>query len=144
MITEKAIEKLKAIRKQAEINCASNTDEQAAEVPALYPEWEELEAGYSLSVGNRVTYSGVLYNVITAHEVQATWNPADSPSLFAKVLVPDAGEVPEWEQPESTNPYSKGDKVMHNGKTWESLVDNNVWEPGVTGTESVWQEVTEE
>ena len=30
---------------------------------------------------------------------------------------------PEWEQPGSTNGYSKGDKVTHNGKTWESLVD---------------------
>ena len=33
------------------------------------------------------------------------------------------------------------DKVMHNGKKWESLVDNNVWEPGATGTESLWKEV---
>ena len=48
---------------------------------------------------------------------------------------------PEWEQPGSTNGYSKGDKVTHNGKTWESLVDNNVWEPGVIGTESLWKEV---
>lgn len=29
------------------------------------------------------------------------------------------------------------DNVTHNGKTWESLVDNNVWEPGVYG----WTEV---
>lgn len=26
-----------------------------------------------------------------------------------------------------------GDKVAHNGKTWVSDVDNNVWEPGVYG-----------
>ena len=30
---------------------------------------------------------------------------------------------------------------MHNGKTWESLVDNNVWEPGAVGTESLWKEI---
>ena len=47
----------------------------------------------------------------------------------------------EWEQPGSTNGYSKGDKVTHNGKTWESLADNNVWEPGAAGTESLWKEV---
>ena len=34
-----------------------------------------------------------------------------------------------------------GDKVTHNGMIYESLVDNNVWEPGVTGTELMWQEV---
>ena len=43
------------------------------------------------------------------------------------------------EQPSSTNPYSKGDKVKHNGKIWTSDIDGNVWEPGVYG----WTEVTE-
>ena len=27
------------------------------------------------------------------------------------------------------------------GKVWVSSVDNNVWEPGATGTESLWTEV---
>lgn len=144
MITEKAIEKLKAMRKQAEINATDNTDAQAFEVSTLYVDWRTLEEGYSLAVGDRVTYNDVLYNVITAHNVQSTWNPVDSPSLFAKVLIPDPEVIPEWEQPDSTNPYSKGDRVTHNEKTWESLVDNNVWEPGALGTESLWKDVSEE
>ncbi len=144
MITEKAIEKLKAMRKQAEINASDNTDAQAFEVSTLYVDWRTLEEGYSLAVGDRVTYNDVLYNVITAHNVQSTWNPVDSPSLFAKVLIPDPEVIPEWEQPDSTNPYSKGDRVTHNEKTWESLVDNNVWEPGALGTESLWKDVSEE
>lgn len=144
MITEKAIEKLKAMRKQAEVNAADNTDAQALEVSTLYVDWRTLEEGYSLAVGDRVTYNDVLYNVITAHNVQSTWNPVDSPSLFAKVLIPDPEVIPEWEQPDSTNPYSKGDRVTHNEKTWESLVDNNVWEPGALGTESLWKDVSEE
>lgn len=144
MITEKAIKKLKAMRRQAEINAAGNTDAQALKVSTLYADWETLEEGYSLVVGDRVTYNDVLYNVITAHNVQSTWNPVDSPSLFAKVLIPDPEVIPEWEQPDSTNPYSKGDRVTHNEKTWESLVDNNVWEPGALGTESLWKDVSEE
>lgn len=32
-------------------------------------------------------------------------------------------------------------ETAFNGKTWESLADNNVWEPGVIGTESLWKEV---
>ena len=27
----------------------------------------------------------------------------------------------------SANAYAKGDKVTHNGKTWISDIDNNVW-----------------
>lgn len=52
-------------------------------------------------------------------------------------------EVPEWVQPDSTNPYPLGARVKHNGKVWESLVANNVWEPGAAGTATVWREVTE-
>lgn len=41
------------------------------------------------------------------------------------------------ELPDSTNPYMTGDKVTHNGSTWVSTCDNNVWEPGVYGWETV-------
>lgn len=44
-------------------------------------------------------------------------------------------------QPDSTNGYSTGDRVVHNDRTWESLADNNVWEPGAAGAENLWQEV---
>ena len=45
---------------------------------------------------------------------------------------------PEWIQPTgSTDAYALGDRVTHNGKMWESLVNANVWEPGV----SQWREV---
>ena len=142
-INEKVIEKLAAMRKQAEINATGNTDEQALEVSALYPDWENVSEGATLAAGERYNYQGALYRVLTEHQKQAAWNPVDAPSLFTKVLIPDPGIIPEWEQPESTNGYSAGDKVTHNGKTWESLVDNNVWEPGVVGTEAQWKEVIE-
>ena len=44
-------------------------------------------------------------------------------------------EVSQAEKITCTNPYKKGDKVTHNGSTWVSTVDNNVWEPGVYGWE---------
>lgn len=141
-ITEKALKSLRAIMRQAEINSESNTDEQALEVQDLYPNWEDLKDGTTLKVGQRVNYSDVLYNVLQEHKKQETWNPVDAPSLFAKVLVIDTTVTPEWEQPNSTNGYMIGDKVTRNGKTYVSLVDNNVWEPGAVGTESLWKEVT--
>ena len=78
-------------------------------------------------------YNGTLYKVLTAHTSQDDWTPDAAPSLFAKVLISDETIIPEWEQPDSTNPYSAGDKVTHNRKTWVSDIDNNVWEPGVYG-----------
>ena len=106
------------------------TDEQALTVPALYPTWR---SGVNYAVGIRVLYNGTLYKVLTAHTSQDDWTPDAAPSLFAKVLIPDETIIPEWQQPDSTNPYGAGDKVTHNGKTWVSDIDNNVWEPGVYG-----------
>lgn len=142
-ISEKALAFLNAIMKQAEISCGTNTDEQALSVQILYPNWADLEDGTELLVGQRVNYKNVLYNVILYHKKQSTYNPVDAPSLFAKVLIPDANVIPDWEQPSSTNPYNTGDKVSHNEKIWISLIDGNVWEPGTLGTEAMWKEVTE-
>ena len=108
----------------------SATDEQASSVPVLYPAWR---SGVDYVAGQRVLHGGVLYKALQDHTSQDDWTPDAAPSLFAKVLIPDEETIPEWEQPDSTNPYSKGDKVMHNGKTWTSDIDNNVWEPGVYG-----------
>ena len=111
---------------------ASATDEQALSVPVLYPAWR---SGVDYVTGQRVLHGGVLYKALQDHTSQDDWAPDAAPSLFAKVLIPDAETILEWEQPDSTNPYSKGDKVTHNGKTWTSDIDNNVWEPGVYGWE---------
>ena len=106
------------------------TDEQALAVLALYPVWR---SGVYYEVGIRVLYNGTLYKVLTAHTSQNDWTPDAAPSLFAKVLIPDETAISPWEQPDSTNTYSAGDKVTHNGKTWVSDIDNNSWEPGVYG-----------
>lgn len=112
----------------------SATDEQALSVPVLYPAWR---SGVTYGSGNRVLYNGALYKVLQDHISQDDWTPDAAPSLFAKVLIPDADVIPEWVQPDSTNPYAKGDQVTHDGKTWASDIDGNVWEPGVYG----WTEV---
>ena len=112
----------------------SASDKQAVEAPAVYPEWKS-ECEYFID--DRVLYNKVLYKVLQAHTSQESWNPVDASSLFAKVLIPDEVMIYNWEQPNSTNPYMIGDKVMHNKKVWTSIVDNNVWEPGVYG----WKEI---
>lgn len=124
------------LRPYIEKAAISLSDEDALEAIQLFQNWD---ATATYTAGSRVRYDGVLYNCLQAHTAQAGWTPVAAPSLWAKVLIPDANVIPEWEQPDSTNPYQIGDKVTHNGKTWECTCANNVWEPGVYG----WQEVTE-
>lgn len=53
-------------------------------------------------------------------------------------------EYPAWEPYNGIPPvkYQKGSKVSHNGKKWESMVDNNVWEPGAFGVgDTIWKEI---
>lgn len=109
-------------------------DEEALEAPELFRRWK---SGAAYLRGQRVRYEGILYSCLQEHEAQAGWNPQDAPSLWARVLIEDPDAVPEWVQPDSTNPYQKGDRVMHNGNMWVSLYDNNSWEPGVYGWEAV-------
>lgn len=110
----------------------SAADELALEAVPIYPSWQ---TGKTYAVGDRIRYNDVLYKVLQAHTSQGDWTPDTAVSLFAKVLISDPNTIPAWEQPDSTNPYQKGDKVAHNGSTWISTVDNNVWEPGVYGWE---------
>ena len=128
------LEAAKVVRAAMDAAAAVLTDEQALKAAAIYPLWNS-SAAYA--AGDRVRYDGVLYKCLQAHTAQSGWTPTAAPSLWAKVLVSDTGAPLPWEQPESTNPYMKGDKVTHNGQTWVSTIDNNVWEPGVYGWEVV-------
>lgn len=135
------IELARKLRPLIEKAAQSLDESDALEAVCLHPKWNG--NGIKYTTGSRVQDDGILYTVLQDHTSQSDWKPSDTPSLFAKVLIPDPTVIPEWEQPDSTNPYMKGDKVAHSGKTWESLIDNNVWEPGAVGTESLWKEVTE-
>lgn len=123
-------EEARRLRAIIESQMQTAPDATAVEAVTLYPHWK---TGTAYVAGYRVQYNGILYSVLTAHTSQSDWTPDASPSLFAKVLIPDPEQIPEWEQPESTNPYMEGDKVMYEGKVWVSDMDNNVWVPGEYG-----------
>ena len=115
------------------------SDAQALQVPMLFDEFDG--NGVAYEVGKRVLYNDILYKVIQAHTSQADWTPVAAPSLFAKVINETIdGSIPEFEQPDSTNPYMKGDRVIFNGKVYESLIDNNVYSP--EAYPAGWKEVT--
>lgn len=121
-----------AMLKLSKLQAQSLPDEYALEVSALFDEWYP---GRDCLAGERIRHRGTLYKVLQGHVAQADWTPDTAPSLFAEVLPGQEGNEPEegyaeWVQPDSTNGYSTGDKVLHNGHLWESIVDSNVDEPG--------------
>ena len=136
------IERARELRQVIEQMATGLDDTAAAEAAELFPAWSG--DGVSYIEGVRVRYDGVLYKVLQDHISQDGWTPADAPSLFARVLIPDPEVIPVWEQPDSTNPYMMGDKVYFpdlEGDIYESLIDNNIWSP--SAYPAGWQVVTE-
>lgn len=112
--------------KLGKIIANSINDETALDVKDLYDDWSE---GKNYKVGKYLNHKGVLYKVLTDHTSQPDWSPDKSPSLFANVLTSLDGTPKEWFQPDSTNPYMTGDKVIFEGVVYESIIDNNIWSP---------------
>lgn len=127
--------KLRAIIEQA---AQSLEPADALEGKELFPEWQ---TGTSYEQDYKVRHAGILYACLQAHTSQDDWTPDQAVSLWARVLIPDPEVIPDWEQPDSTNAYMRGDKVRFDGKIYESLIDNNVWSPAVYP--AGWQEVVQ-
>ena len=114
------------LRPYIEKAAANLDDVDALEAVQLFPKWE---ANIQYEKDDRVRYENVLYRCLQSHNSQESWTPLAAASLWAKVLIPNPNVIPDWEQPDSTNGYQIGDKVMFEGKTYESLINNNIWSP---------------
>ena len=106
-------------------------DEEVELVKILFPYWR---AGVNYEEGMRVRFNDNIYKVLQTHTSQDDWNPNVAHSLFAPLLIiadsnGEQVEIPEWIQPDSTNPYMIGDKIRYEGIIYESLIDNNIWSP---------------
>lgn len=111
-------------------------DEDALEAITLFPPWT---SDTIYATNDRVRYQNVLYKCLQSHTSQSNWTPDNANSLWAKVLIPDHTIIPEWEQPDSTNAYQIGDKVLFEGKIYESVIANNIWSP--SAYPAGWREV---
>ena len=120
--------KAKQLRQLIEQLAVTLDDETALTGVELFPAWV---VGKAYTINDRAQYNGTLYKCVQAHTSQSDWMPSATPALWKTVSV---DEYPEWVQPTGAHDaYNTGDKVTHNGKTWFSDADNNVWEPGVYG-----------
>ena len=136
--SEKKAKKDKAMETLAQIQAATLPTAQLLKVKALFPEWA---AGMVVSkvLMPYIQYGDKLYLVNQDHTTQADWPPSTTASLYSEVTPP--GSIAPWVQPLGAHdaynkPGSglpKSDPVTHNGKTWSSTINANVWEPGVYG-----------
>ena len=109
-------------------------DSDLEHMAAYMAEWT---AGRAYAAGDKVQYGEKPYRCLQAHKSIQEWNPADAVSLWARILA-GGDDVPVWEQPQSTNPYMKGDRVHFPTKAdpiYASTIDYNVYAPDVYGWE---------
>lgn len=131
------IERARQLRATIEELATNLTDDAALGAKELFSIWST-DTDYE--VDDRVRYEDGLYRVLQKHTSQDDWTPTNAPALFAEILPgQDGTDIGEWVQPDSTNPYQIGDRVIHNGVVYKCTVANNVWEPGVYG----WQIVAD-
>lgn len=105
----------------------SISDDVALKIPDVFPAWSG--DGVEYKKDTKLIYNSVLYKALQDHTSQSTWTPDAAPSLFTKVLTSTDKQPSQWIQPDSTNPYMTGDKVIYNGHCYQSTIDNNVWAP---------------
>ena len=80
------------------INGVPMTIEQSLELSSYFPKWEENQP---MPVGYKVSYEGVLYEVVQEHTSQSDWIPRNAVSLFKVVQVESEGteeDAIQWMQ----------------------------------------------
>ena len=99
----------------------------AAVEAAVVGLFDAFTVGRAYRVGDMCSYSGKVYRAVQAHTSQADWTPEKVPALW----VPQRPKAPvAWVQPVgASDAYRKGDRVLFQGATYESVIDANTWSP---------------
>lgn len=105
---------------------AMATDEQAAAMMDLYPEWEKDK---KYETNDRVVYAGALYKALQEHTSQEGWEPTHVPALFVRLSDPE-DEWPDFVQPTGAHDvYMTGDKVTYDDVHYICKADNVAHSP---------------
>lgn len=109
----------------------SATDEEIMNISTFLPHFDP---SISYQFKDVIMYKGIPYRALQNIKANSPYTPDTSPSLWKRIGAPNSQGIYPWIQPVgSSDVYMKGDKVTYNEKTWESIIDNNVWEPGIYG-----------
>ena len=133
------IDKARQLRPYIERGVASLglTAEEALSCMELYARWDSAK---TYKTGERIRYGGLLYECIQGDTAQADWTPDTAVSLWDEVRVDPATGYDEWQQPSGAHDaYNIGDRVIYNGKIYESLINGNTYSPDVYP--AGWKEV---
>lgn len=91
---------------------------------------EQWETGISVEVGELYKYDNIIYEVIQSHTTQSGWEPPSVPALFTEYTFQELGEITVFTQPTGAHDaYNLGDRVIVNNIIYESLINDNVWNP---------------
>ena len=138
-----------AKKRRGDIEVAAQTKPEASILNTVWmlPKWKEdtdyVADGSGVGGISRVQYDGKPYKCTTAHRSQSDWRPDVAHGIWSEILPGQDGNndiIQEWVQPNATNTYQIGDKVLYNGKVWICTEVNNSHAPGVWG----WEEYMEE
>ena len=120
-----------SIQKAAKFAALSFTDEQALEVPDLYPAYE---VDHAYKKDERFNYNGRLFKVNQDHTSAAQWVPYETgtESLYTCLEMAGDGYL-VWTQPTGAhNAYNTGDIVHYptaDDPLYKSLINGNTWSP---------------
>lgn len=116
----------------------------------ILKQYKPYQIGKHYEENEKFTYKDKVYEVIQAHTSQTTWLPDSTPALYkeylnVKIQNQDGSTtevVKEFKQPTGAHDaYKKGDKVLFNGKIYQSKIDSNTFSPDQYA--DGWEEVTE-
>lgn len=121
------------MRRALQMFAMTLTEEQALEIPSVFPAWE---VGKAYAVGDIISYGTnevgdpQLYKVVQAHISQENWLPGQGTDSLYDVIGLNETGYPVWSQPSGAHDaYNMGDIVDYNGTLYKSLIDGNTWSP---------------
>ena len=128
------LEKAREFRKRIDANLQATRklirvdeldEEELFEMIDLYLNYE---IGKEYIVDDIFKHENKLYKVIQAHTSAENWIPSELPALYLNMMPENV--IPEWVQPTgSHDAYNVGDRVIYEGRVYESLIDGNTWSP---------------
>lgn len=107
--------------------------------PTIIYDWIQPDSTNGYATGARVRHNGEIWTSTANNNV---WEPGTvNAPWISDSEAQQEPTIAEWTQPDSTNPYMTGDRVLYNGDIYESLIDNNTWSP--EAYPAGWQLITE-
>ena len=114
------------IRSLAMESAADMDDVSASSLPEMFPKLTQ--DGSLVPAGTRINWNGILRKAAVDLWDTEENNPDNAPTLWEEIYYTDGYRViPEVIT--VTTMFSKGEKGLWKGSVYESLQDNNVWNP---------------